>query len=191
VTRGDKEWICTYTGRKFWPMDPRPEDIDILDVAHALSNLCRFGGHCHRFYSVAQHSVHVSQICPAGHALAGLLHDASEAYLVDVPRPIKRAPGMADYRYAEARVMLAVCSHFGVDHDSMFHADVKKADDSMLAAEARDLMGAGAVSQWSLALPTESRVEPWPPKVACETFLQRFAELTVRRGIQLTEGEDK
>lgn len=67
--RGD--WIQTFTGRRFWPLDPRPEDVCIEDIAHALSLKCRFGGHCTRFYSVAEHSVHVSNYVPAEFALWG------------------------------------------------------------------------------------------------------------------------
>ena len=78
-------WLQTYTGIQFWPLDPRPEEIDIQDIAHALSLLCRFNGHCQRFYSVAEHSVHVSTILAPEFGLWGLLHDAAEAYLSDIP----------------------------------------------------------------------------------------------------------
>src|SRR5271165_7548492 len=84
------DWIQTYTGRVMYPLDPRPEEINIIDIAHALSNLCRFTGHVRTFYSVAEHSVRVSQHCDPKDALWGLLHDASEAYLADMSRPMKR-----------------------------------------------------------------------------------------------------
>jgi uncharacterized protein len=84
------DWIQTYTGKQFWPLSPLPEDIVIEDIAHALSMQCRFGGHVRTFYSVAQHSVHVSLLVEPQYALWGLLHDAAEAYLVDLPRPIKK-----------------------------------------------------------------------------------------------------
>ena len=79
----------TYTGRQFFPLTPRQEDIDIEDIAHSLSRLCRFNGHCKSFYSVAEHSYRISYIVPPEFALWGLLHDAGEAYLSDLPRPIK------------------------------------------------------------------------------------------------------
>ena len=77
--RGD--WIQTYLGIQFWPLDPRPEEVMLFDIAHSLSNMCRFTGHCREFYSVAQHSVIVSQNVPREDAAWGLLHDASEAYM--------------------------------------------------------------------------------------------------------------
>src|ERR1019366_9954250 len=83
--------IRTYSGVRFKPLDPDPA-VGISDIAHALANQCRFGGHSSAFYSVAQHSVRVSEICAAEDALWGLLHDASEAYLVDVPAPLKQLP---------------------------------------------------------------------------------------------------
>lgn len=82
-------WIMTHTGKKFKPFNPRTEDIDIEDIAHALSNICRFNGHVNQFYSVAEHSVLVSVLCPEELKLKGLLHDAAEAYLGDVPSPLK------------------------------------------------------------------------------------------------------
>lgn len=83
------DWIQTYTGRQFWPLDPKPEEVCIEDIAHALSQQCRYAGHTIRFYSVAQHSVEIALRVPRAAALWGLLHDAAEAYLVDLPRPVK------------------------------------------------------------------------------------------------------
>src|SRR5580692_700756 len=117
MNRGD--WIQTATGRQFWPMDPRPDEIFIDDIAHALSMLCRFGGHCLRFYSVAEHSVLLSRVAPQKHKLWALLHDASEAYLVDVPRPIK--PMLVGYKAAEEKIQRAIAVrfnlHFGIPED--------------------------------------------------------------------------
>jgi len=85
----DKPWIETVSGKKFHFLDPQDDEIDIEDIAYALANLCRFNGHCDRFYSVAEHSVFVSSLLPKELQLAGLLHDASEAYLPDVASPYK------------------------------------------------------------------------------------------------------
>jgi uncharacterized protein len=80
----------TYTGLAFWPLDPRPDEIRLVDIAHALSKLCRYGGQCLSFYSVAEHSLLVASKAPDHLKLVALMHDASEAYLLDIPRPIKR-----------------------------------------------------------------------------------------------------
>ena len=90
-------WIATHAGRRFYFEAPHPDDVDITDVAHALSNLCRFTGHVNRFYSVAEHSINVSLLVPPEDALQGLLHDAHEAYIGDCSSPLKRAIGY-DYR---------------------------------------------------------------------------------------------
>src|SRR5258708_302056 len=82
-------WMQTYTGRAYWPADPRAEDVCIEDIAHALSLLCRYTGHCKRFYSVAEHSILISQVVPPEYAFFGLMHDAQEAYINDLARPIK------------------------------------------------------------------------------------------------------
>ena len=113
--RSDSTWIQTFTGRQFWPLEPRADEIFIEDIAHHLSNLCRFTGACRSFYSVAQHSVLVSLCAPPGeNPLWGLLHDASEAYLIDVARPVKRSAALVGYRVAEARMMEVICECFGL-----------------------------------------------------------------------------
>lgn len=135
------DWMQTACGNQFWPLDPRPEEVDIGDIAHALSMLCRFGGHCTHFYSVAQHSVHVSELVAPEHRLWALLHDAAEAYLGDVVRPLKTSFTMAGidfYKLAEKAVMIAVCEKFGLP--SAEPLEVKYADQVMLATERRDLM---------------------------------------------------
>lgn len=115
----NKEWIQTYTGRKFYPLRPRTEDICIEDIAHALAMKCRFSGHCKRFYSVAEHSTLVSRLVAKklsidfGDAVRwGLLHDAGEAYLPDVPSPIKhRFPYLIE---CEEYILKTVAVRFGL-----------------------------------------------------------------------------
>jgi hypothetical protein len=106
-------WIGTATGAAFNVIDPRVEDVRLNDIAAALSKQCRYAGHCRRFYSVAEHSVHVAHLTSGGAKLklAALLHDGSEAYLVDIPRPIKNA--MPEYRAIEDR--LVIFERFGLD----------------------------------------------------------------------------
>ena len=94
IDEGRGDWLQTFTGRQFWPLGPEPTDIVIEDIGHALGSLCRFNGHCKAFYSVAQHSILVSRACEKHGLVAafrGLMHDASETYLLDVPKPLKRS----------------------------------------------------------------------------------------------------
>lgn len=141
MSRGD--WLQTFTTRQVYPLDLRPGDVDIRDIAHALSLQCRFAGHTRGLYSVGQHSLHVAEYLrdrgePASVVLWGLLHDASEAYLSDVPRPLKRLPEFAFYREAERRAMGVICERFCLPADEP--PVVKHADGVLLATEARDLM---------------------------------------------------
>lgn len=175
------DWIQTRSGRRFWPVDPRADEIEIEDVAHALARQCRFSGHCEPFYSVAEHSVRVSRVVPEEYALWGLLHDASEAYLVDLPRPLKLLPEFAPYRAIEQRLMLAVCEKFGLP--AIEPACVKVADNTLLATEARDLMVEPPVSWPRLSEPLTERIVPWSVGDAQNAFMLRFEELfsAVRR----------
>ena len=133
--------IVTYSGLVFDPLDPDPTGVCIEDIAHSLSQQCRFTGHTKKFYSVAEHSVLASEILPGEPVetrLAALLHDASEAYLSDIPRPLKRRPEFAFYREAETRAMATICDRFGLSTGEP--SIVKHADGVLLATEARDLM---------------------------------------------------
>lgn len=188
------DWCQTFSGQQFWPMDPRPGEVSIVDIAHALSLLCRFGGHCRVFYSVAEHSVRVSWLVEAEArcqgapdaylpdvALAGLLHDASEAYLVDVPRPIKGH--LVGYRDIEDRVQRAVCERFGVLENETRDEVISWADSVLLHTEARDLMGRPPNSWKHMVDPLAETIEPWSAERAEREFLARFAELAEgRRG---------
>ncbi len=170
--RGD--WMQMHSGVRFWPLDPRPEDIRIEDIAHSLSLLCRFGGHCRRFYSVAEHSFHVASLLPDHLKLAGLLHDASEAYVVDLPSPLKRC--LPDYQTIEAGVHRAIAEHFGLPEE--MPPEVKTADRQMLVTEAWELM-AHPPEEWAeVAAGTNSapsiRVRCWKPELAAAQFLWLF-----------------
>src|SRR5438128_5709421 len=108
--RGD--WMQTYTGRRFYPLAPAIEDVDLRDIAHSLAHQCRYAGHVDRFYSVAEHCVLLSRAVPAEYALDALLHDAAEAYVVDVPRPLKR--NLAGYAEIEDRALSTILQALGV-----------------------------------------------------------------------------
>ena len=172
----DSAWIQTYTGKKFYPLSPNVEDVCIEDIAHALSNICRFTGHCQDFYCVAQHSVLVSYICDQSNALYGLLHDASEAYICDVASPIKKTSQFITYRQIESKLQGTICEKFALKSDEP--ADVKRADLLLLATEARDLMPLKHPN-WKLNInPLPFTIVALSPKEAKKLFLARFAELT-------------
>ena len=166
------DWMQTRTGVQFWPLDPRPEDVHLEDIAWSLSNQCRYAGHCAFFYSVAQHSVMVADMVPDELKRVALLHDATEAYLVDLPRPVKRR--MADYRAAEQVVWEAIAQRFGLPLE--MPAAVKDADEDALATEAPILMP-NAPRSWNLrGAARPFLVHPMSPEGAYAAFM-RTAEL--------------
>jgi uncharacterized protein len=168
MTERKGHWMQSFTGRQFWPLDPKVGDIAIEDIAHALSQLCRFGGHCKEFYSVAQHSVLVARHVPIGLKREALMHDATEAYLIDLPRPIKRM--MPDYVVLERRWAEVIGARYGLGLVYLPHA-VHEADDRMLRTEQRDLM-ANEPAQWEGAfLPYPDVITPWSPQTAERNFL--------------------
>lgn len=180
VSRG---WMQTYSGRQFWPFLPKTEDICIEDVAHGLAMTCRYGGHTRRFYSVAEHCWHLSQFA----GLEALLHDSSEAYLGDVPRPIKYQPQMAEFRAAEAIIESCVRERFHLSSDPVVWAQVKKLDDRILVDEIMQLMrrpelylqpgGDGEEGTLAHLQPLGITLQCWGPAAAEENFLLRFYEL--------------
>lgn len=168
----DTCWIQTYTGLKFHPLDPKPEEINLLDIAHALSMQCRYTGHVMQFYSVAQHSVHVAELVPLGLRLQALMHDASEAYVADVNRPTKVE--LTNYKEIESRIMRAIASKFGFAWPE--ETCVKRADNCMLMTERRDLM-LWTPDEWDIPeQPCAISIRPWGPQEAKELFLRAFSE---------------
>lgn len=168
--------ILLASGRLFDPFAPQgPYDIG-REIAPALSKICRFTGHVSDFYSVAQHSILVSELCDREHALAGLLHDASEAYLADIAAPLKRHPAFGAYLAVEHRVQADIMQAHGLAAE--LPQTVLDADLLALAMEARDLMPPGIV------LPVNpgwtKPIVPWAPNVAEALFVARYNQL---RGI--------
>lgn len=123
--------IKTFTGKYLNVFEPRPEDICIEDIAHGLAMQPRFGGQLPEFYSVAQHSVMVANLCWGQHKLAALLHDASEAYMADIPSPIKKR--LRGYKKVENVLMKAIADKFGFQFP--FDQQIKDADREMLIVE--------------------------------------------------------
>lgn len=168
--------ILLISGEYFDFSAPGASPFTIDDIAWALSNLCRFNGHCRQFYSIAQHSVLVSHLVPAALALQGLLHDGAEAFVGDITAPLKRL--LPDYKSIEKRVEAAVLARFGLP-DQLDPA-VKRADLVALATERRDLMShRGGI--WTLlegVEPDPERLFGMSPVSARDAFLRRFRELT-------------
>lgn len=170
------DWIQTYTGLQFWPIDPKPEDVCIEDIAHALSNLCRYNGHTEKFYSVAEHSIYVSYYVGQQFALVGLLHDAAEAYLSDVPRPIK--PYLKGYKEIEHTVSCVIFERMGIiDKYKFCCGHIKAVDNAILADEAYQVMGK-APAAWYLAEPPLGiEIQCWAPEKAKKLFLKRYYDI--------------
>lgn len=165
-------WIETFTGLKFHYLNPQPSEICIEDIAHALSLTSRFGGHCEFFYSVAQHSVLVSDNVPDEYKLVALLHDSEEAYIGDLPRPIKRDLGWG-FIEIERTIRDAIFDKFGIKSRETAYPIVKRADNLLLSTEARDLMK--NKDGWAeLPEPLRETIGCWTPKEAEGVFLSRF-----------------
>jgi len=178
-------YLQTVSGRWVNPFDPDPDQFDIADIARALGNLCRFGGHSRAFYSVAQHSVIVADLVEqrggdAEDVFAALMHDAAEAYLGDMPHPLKhRSPLGAAFKAAEEHLEQALRERFGIKADV---PEIKRADRALLATERR----AFSAEDWHW--PELEGIEPlgleltaWPPDEAARVFAQRYAELEALR----------
>lgn len=135
--------IRTFQGHYINPCEPDPEMISIYDIAHALSMQPRFGGHLPCFYSVAQHCVLACQYVTNGNKLSALMHDASEAYLIDVPRPVKYQ--LPNYKGVEDQLMTVIARKFGFQWP--LADEVKKADEHMLRREWECLMLRGDVGE--------------------------------------------
>lgn len=153
--------IRTFTGIMINVFNPKANDICIEDIAHALSNQCRFTGHTARFYSVAEHSLKCAELVQNEHKLAALLHDAAEAYLVDIPSPIKLA--MPEYRNWEEKLMRVIARKFGFQYP--LHPTVKQADHTWLELEWENLM---LENNWRTLTPADART----------LFLETFDTLT-------------
>ncbi|MBZ9943411.1 hypothetical protein LB533_20200 [Mesorhizobium sp. BR1-1-13] len=174
--RGD--FMQTYSARQFWPLDARPEEVHIEDIAHSLSLQCRYAGHCKRFYSVAEHSVLIANWIwwhgSASDALCGLLHDATEAYLVDMPRPVKRS--MHEYRLHEAALWRVIAGRYGLPE--VMPAIVHEADNRIIADELVNM----APMAWHTKHddPLDVELQFWTPEQAEAAFLETFVRLKER-----------
>lgn len=176
-------FLIVASGRPYWPLDPKPEDVHISDIAASLARQCRYAGHLKRgiwHYSVAQHSVLCSLHGDPEHALDRLLHDASEAYCVDVPRPLKG--DLVGYREIEDKNMRVIAERYGIAFP--LGGDVHEIDNRILADERRCLIAPNDLSdeEWGARLPGLGiEIEPWSAEEAERRFLMRFFDLWVKR----------
>lgn len=171
--RKTNPWIQTHTNKVFHLLGCTPDEICIEDIAHALSHICRFGGHTSRFYSVAEHCVVMSRVIPT---LECLLHDASEAYLGDMVRPLKMNNEM--YRDVEADVEVMIARKFSLP--VRLDATIKQVDMRMLVTERNQLMGKSPLPYDVDEVgyqPFPFTLECLPPPLAKQQFLQRYKEL--------------
>lgn len=169
------EWILTYSGIEFNVFNPSKEDINIIDIAHGLALKCRFNGQCDDFYSVAEHSVRMVRWNLPGPPLLKLMHDAAEAYLPDIPTPIKLK--LANFQEIEHNLLKIIFEKFNIP---LYNKDeIQEADQIMLATEARDLMG--NPTDWELTYPPYQGeiIVPWRWKNAEYSFLMQAKELNI------------
>lgn len=180
-----KSYIQIASGDVFDPMDPDPDKILLGDIATALSNQCRFTGHVQRFYSVAEHSVHVSRCVPPQHSKAALLHDASEAYIGDLNSPMKNETELGRlYREVEAPLQAMILHKFGVE-TMEWEDSVKTADEFMREIERLQLLPRTAAgdelwAEWpadSSLVPQHCWPQCWAPEMAKVLFMERCKEV--------------
>jgi hypothetical protein len=197
-------WMQTFTGKLVDVEHPCPDDVDVQDIAHALSMTCRFGGHCRDFYSVAEHSVLVELSAPpvnpewdeetsseTNHLhyrksrLALLLHDAAEAYVGDLVTPVKKILAGADL--LETTWLEAIEQKFDLgtrlSRPDLF---VKQNDLAVLAAEVVTLFHPVQSTWWNVVDRPRKKlnlhVNCWPPRVARQKFLDHFYHLQTLTG---------
>lgn len=190
-------WITTYTNKKFYPLSPKPQDVCLEDIVWALSFKCRWTGHSRVFYSVAEHSVRVAEEVlrqvqamsveehvPYQAALIGLMHDATEAYLPDVARPIKESilidlgEEVVSFREAEDRLMKVISTALELPSlSSELYPQIKRADDVVLITEARDIVH--GLDSWAKVEyePLEEVIVPWTPEKSRVEFMKLYNKL--------------
>lgn len=170
-------FVTTYSGAKFFIDEVNIQDIPMYDIAHALSMNCRFNGHISKFYSVAEHSVNVSLLVP-NYGLEALLHDVSEAFLPDMPRPFKgMITGFDEYEY---KIHTAFAEHYGLQFP--LPAEVKYIDTNIVSDEAAVLYPEPPewINFYDSVCP-HSMIIGYSPEEACSYFMERFTELMYER----------
>jgi hypothetical protein len=165
------DWMQTYSGKRFYPYHPKEEDICLIDIAHSLAYTGRFSGHCKTFYSVAQHSVLMSYMC----GIQGLMHDSAEAYVTDIPRPVKI--GIPIAKEIEDNILKVIFKKYNIPFP--LTKEVKDLDSRFCVTEGEQLL-IGGVTNWDMAKyykPLDIVIEPWEFKKSRFKFIRRFWEL--------------
>lgn len=176
-------WIQTFTGRKFDVMNPRAEDVCWLDIAHSLAHQCRFNGHTKQFYSVAHHCVLASKHVPERFALLALLHDAAEAYIGDMPKPVKDL--FPQFSRMEEAILAAIHEKAGlINGYSYEEAQWICGIDLRLLMTERDQLMSKPPEPWGLDHP-DLRPEPVPVVISCEPDFEIYKGLFLRRLVEL------
>lgn len=168
-------YVSTVSGNRFYPLEPRIDRVAIEDIAHGLAYQCRFNGQTQAFYSVAQHSLVVASLVPTDLRLAALLHDAAEAYLGDMVKPLKVL--LPEFAAIEEKVSAIIAGAFGIDFSD--YGPIKRADLIALATEKRDLMP-HSVERWAYLddiRPLPATIVPMDPAQAKQAFLLEFTRL--------------
>lgn len=165
--------IQTFIGKLVDPLNLKMKDISIIDIAHCLSQLCRFTGHTNTFYSVAEHSLYVSHLLPDEWKLAGLLHDASEAYLCDLASPVKRA--IPRYKIHEEQAQDKIYRKFGINH--VDHRRIKVVDQVVLYHEAMKLFNDNFGYFDEYKNDFQVKINVYSPKVVEYKFMKQFERL--------------
>lgn len=177
----DGPWIQTFTGKMFPLYSPGVWDIDIEDIANALSMICRFGGHTSSFYSVAEHCINVANEVDPKYAFDALMHDAAEAYIGDMVTPLKR--GDEHIQQVELRIEAAIARRYQIAlYDNDRDYEVKRADWAMCIYEAQHLLPRPDLLQYwtpntNLAPNSKPTLWCWKPQEAKKQFLRKFNAL--------------
>lgn len=175
----DSLWLRTYLGGSFEPFNPKPVSIEIEDIAHSLSMQCRWNGHIDEFYSVAQHCLLTSYLVDDKYMLEALMHDATEAYIGDVPSPVKA--GLPEYIHTEDKIWKAIARKFKMRE--VLPKEIKDADVYMMKLEkkvlVRDYEDGFHDDVENLKIRLD--IKPMGPKMAKQQFMERFHELTKKR----------
>lgn len=168
------DWISTFSGGRWYPLDPRVDEVRIIDIAHSLSMLCRYNGHCQYFYSVAEHCYLLSYAVPDPYKLEALMHDGSEAYTSDIPRPFKYSESMSLFREIEDKNASAVYEFAGLSYPES--SVVKEYDKRIVRNEGEALL---PHCDWFNGLERipDIEIKCYDPRQMERLYLARYYEL--------------